>query len=426
MRPLVPPLPAVTSTVQASMLTGEPPSVHGAVANGWFYRETAEIRFWQQSRSLLQAPTLFDRWRTSRPGEQSAQLFWWWNLPSAADISVTPRPTYWADGRKGPDIHAWPDGLRDRLVGQLGSFPLFRFWGPGADIGSTQWIVEATLNILKTERPSLATVYLPHLDYDLQRYGPTSPQALHALAELDAECGRLLDAAAAEGIEVLLLSEYGIEAVDRPVLLNRALREAGLLAVHRAQNGELLDPGRSRAFAVCDHQIAHVYVADPADQPRVRALLEKLEGVGALLDSDGKRAACLDHPRSGEFVAVAASGSWFAYPYWLEDKHAPDFARTVEIHRKPGYDPCELLIDPALALPKLRIAAKLLRKRLGFRTLLDLIPLDPSLIRGSHGRLPDHPDDGPVWIGTQELAAAPGPVSAEAALAPLRASPHSR
>lgn len=420
-RAIQPSLPAVTCTGQADMLCGVPPREHGAVANGWYFRDLAEVWLWRQSAGLLQAPTLFDRWRERRPEARTAQLFWWWNLPSRADLSLTPRPTYWADGRKGPDVHAQPPELRQRLRERLGDFPLFQFWGPAAGIRSTRWIVDAVLDVLSEDRPELCLAYLPHLDYDLQRFGPESEQAARAAAELDQELGRLLDFAEEQGLEVLVLSEYGIEEVRAAAFPNRALRQAGLLQVHPAANGALLDPGNSRAFALCDHQCAQVYVADPGDRERVRALLSELEGVERVLDRETMAELGVDHPRAGELMLVAEPGWWLAYPYWAGADQEPDFARCVDIHRKPGYDPCELFLDPAKPLLKARLAAKLLGKKLGFRTLMDVVPLDTSLVRGSHGRLPSSPEQGPLWIGPAELLpAAEEPMPAWRALERVR------
>ncbi|HEX9794506.1 MAG TPA: alkaline phosphatase family protein, partial [Planctomycetota bacterium] len=392
---------------------------HGAVANGWYFDDLAEVWLWRQSANLLQAPTIFERWRAAHPGSPSAQIFWWWNLPSRADLAVTPRPTYWADGRKGPDVHAFPPALRARLDERLGDFPLFQFWGPVAGIAATRWIVSATLDVLQTDRPGLTLAYLPHLDYDLQRFGPAGPHALAAATAVDAEAGRLLDHAHAEGIDVVVVSEYGIEPVAQAAFPNRALRRAGLLQVHAARNGALLDPGNSCAFAVCDHQCAHVYMADAADLPRVRTLLEGLDGVEQVLDRTAMAALGLDHPRSGALFAIAAPGWWLAYPYWDGADREPDFARTVDIHRKPGYDPCELFFDPDKALLKPRLALKLLGKKLGFRTKMDVVPLDTALVKGSHGRAPSSPDDAPVWIGSADLAPPGAQPSCRAALAAL-------
>jgi len=209
-----------------------------------------------------------------------------------------------------------------------------------------------------------------------------------------------------------VVSEYGITPVTAAIHPNRALRAAGLLAVRDEQGRELLDAGASRAFAVADHQIAHVYIREPALVPELARSLAGVPGIESVLDDAGKRAAGLDHPRAGELVCVSAADKWFSYYYWLDDDRAPDFARTVDIHRKPGYDPVELFLDPALAAPKATVAWKLARRALGFRTLLDVIPLDPSLVKGSHGRITDSPAHGPVLLSNAPALVPEGPVAA--------------
>lgn len=413
-RPLVPPLPAVTCTVQASMLTGRTPSGHGCVANGWYDRELSEILFWKQSNRLVSGETLWEEARRRDPSFTGAKLFWWYNMYSGADLSVTPRPVYCADGRKLPDIHSRPAGLRDELIQRLGPFPLFRFWGPGADIVSSRWIADCAAEVERRMRPSLSLVYLPHLDYDLQRFGPDDPRIPAQVAAVDGLCAPLIEGAEREGMRVIVLSEYGITNVTGPVAINRALREAGLIAVRTEQGGELLDPGASEAFAVADHQIAHIHVARPERVPEVRDLVAGLDGVERVLDRIDQRAADIDHPRSGDLVAVSRADRWFSYPYWLDDSRAPDFARTVEIFRKPGYDPAELFIDPAIRWPKLAIGWRLARKALGFRTLMDLIPLDGGLVKGSHGRPTDRAEAGPLLISSEPALLPDGPVPAEA------------
>ncbi|MBI3269677.1 MAG: alkaline phosphatase family protein [Planctomycetes bacterium] len=415
--PIEPVLPAVTCPVQSTYLTGALPREHGIVANGWYFRDLAEISFWRQSNRLVGGEKVWEAGRARDPGFTCAQLFWWYNMYTSADWSVTPRPAYPADGRKLPDVYASPPELRRELTGRLGPFPLFRFWGPAADLVSTRWIVDAALDIFERRRPTMTLVYLPHLDYNLQRLGPADPRLAADVAAVDAEAGRLIDAARAGGAEVVVLSEYGIGPVSRPVHLNRVLREAGFLAVHDSLAGELLDAGASRAFAVSDHQVAQVYVRRPEDVPAVRRVLEAVPGVERVL-GDAEKAACgLDHPRSGELVAVAARDAWFTYYYWLDDLRAPDFARTVDIHRKPGYDPAELLLDPARPFVRLRLAARLAQKALGFRYLLDVIPLDATLVKGSHGRPPDDPADGAVLLAsTRRLARDRIPATAVKAL----------
>jgi predicted AlkP superfamily pyrophosphatase or phosphodiesterase len=293
-----------------------------------------------------------------------------------------------------------PGGLRNRLTDRLGPFPLFQFWGPATTIASTRWIAEATKLVMAESNPTLTLAYLPHLDYDLQRFGPDDahPAVKKSLAEIDAVAGDLIDAAQANGRSVVVLSEYGITKVDRPVHINRRLREAGLLCVREEDGGELLDPAVSKAFAVADHQIAHVYVGDPQLLPTVKAMLESLPGVERVYGAADKREIGLDHPRAGELVAIADARSWFTYYYWTDDRYAPDFARTVEIHRKPGYDPVELFLDPTISAPQLAIGKRLALRKLGFRALMDVIPLDASLVRGSHGRINARSEDGPLVI----------------------------
>ncbi len=396
-----PVLPAVTCSAQATYLTGTLPGEHGIVGNGWLFRDTQEIRLWQQSNHLMRGEKLWQTMRARDPQATCANLFWWYNMYSDVDFSVTPRPMYPADGRKIPDCYTHPMDWRDELTAELGRFPLFNFWGPTADIRSTRWIVDATLLTLQRFRPTLTLVYLPHLDYALQKVGPDHPTIAAELRAVDAEFGRLLARAEAEGIGVVVVSEYGIEAAERPVHINRVLREAGLLAYREELGREVHDAGASRAFALADHQLAHVYVRDPADIPAVRDLLAAQPGVAEVLDAAGKAAAGLDHPRSGELVAVAERGAWFSYYYWLDDDRAPDFARTVDIHRKPGYDPVELYVDPALRFPTLATGWRLLKKKLGFRTLMDVIPLDAGLVKGTHGRAPDSPEDGALYLSSR-------------------------
>jgi predicted AlkP superfamily pyrophosphatase or phosphodiesterase len=398
MVPLECPFPALTCSSQASLLTGRLPREHGIVGNGWYFRDLQEPWLWRQSHALLEAEDLHGRVLREVPGATVARLFLWYAMGAPATWCVTPRPQYKADGRKVPDVWTSPPGLRSELQQALGPFPLFEFWGPKAGLGSSRWIVDAAAEVWTRHRPTLLSVYVPHLDYDFQRHGPDDSRSRAALRDVDALVAPLVEGARRDGASVVVVSEYGIERVDRAVHPNRALREAGLLVVRDEGGGELLDPVSSRAFAVSDHQVAHVYVKDPALVPEVRRLLAGLDGVAEVLEGGGKRAAGLDHPRSGELVLVASAGAWFTYYYWLEDARAPDFARCVEIHRKPGYDPAELAFDPRLPAPKLAAAWKLAKRMLGFRSVFDVIGLDPSVVHGSHGRRTTDPDLGPVLI----------------------------
>ena len=401
MRPLRTVLPAVTCSVQSSLLTGLQPRDHGIVANGWYFRDQSEVHLWRQSNRLVAGEKVWDAGRRRDPAFTCAKMFWWYNMYATADFSATPRPMYPADGRKLPDHYAEPPCLHDELDGKLGTFPLYKFWGPATDISSTSWIAKATEHVLQTRRPTLTLAYLPHLDYGLQKWGPdqADPRIAKDLREVDAVCGSLIEAARSLGCRIVVVSEYGIVPVRDAVHVNRALRSACLLRL-RVENGrELLDPGASRAFALADHQMAHIYVRDPADLPAARKALEDLDGVDAILDEDGKRAHGLDHPRSGELVVLAKRDRWFSYYWWEDDRRAPDYARTVDIHRKPGYDPMELFLDPKLPAPKLRVAMRLLQRKLGQRALLDITPIqDTSLVKGSHGLLTDDPLDGPLVI----------------------------
>lgn len=404
MRPLGTVLPAVTCSAQSTILTGVLPREHGIVANGWYFRDLAEVLFWRQSNRLVGGERVYEAGRRRDPNYTTAKLFWWYNMYAPVEWSVTPRPSYPSDGRKVFDSYSHPADLKDRLQAKLGVFPLLKFWGPGTDVSSTRWIVDAALEVQREQNPTLSLVYLPHLDYDFQRFGPSDPRCRAALRDVDAEAGRLIEASLARGAEVVVLSEYAITQVERPVHLNRVLREAGYLTVRREKLGwETLDCGASRAFAVADHQLAHVYVQNSADLRSVAELLARTPGVERVLDRAAQREFGLDHERSGELVVVAARNAWFTYYFWLDDAVAPDYARTVDIHRKPGYDPAELFVDPKLRRPKLRVARRLARKLLGFRYYMDVIGLDASIVRGSHGRLPDpgrESSDGPVFISS--------------------------
>ncbi len=399
--------PAVTCTAQANYLTGRHPSQHGIVGNGWYSRDECEIKFWKQSNGLVQGPKVWDRARAIDPAFTCANVFWWYNMYSSVDYSVTPRPMYPADGRKLPDVYTTPPDLRGELQSQLGQFPLFDFWGPKASIASTRWIAESAKHVERRFSPTLTLVYLPHLDYNLQRVGPSDPAAAADVSAVDAVCGDLISFYEGRGAQVIVLSEYGLSDVSRPVHLNRALREHGFIAVREELGLELLDAGASPAFAVADHQVAHVYVNDSSKLRAVRDILEKITGVDRVLDAEGKAALHIDHERTGDLVAIAEPGAWFTYYYWLDDARAPDFARTVDIHRKPGYDPVELFVDPAISTPAVTIGWKVAKKKLGFRSLLDVISLDASLVKGSHGR-PGAGDDGPMVMTRQKsLLAAP-------------------
>lgn len=377
-----PVLPAVTTSVQSTYITGKWPSETGIVGNGWYDKTDCEIKFWKQSNKLVQAEKIWERAKKIDPSFTTSKMFWWYNMYSSAEYAVTPRPNYLADGRKMPDCYSHPAGLRDELQQALGQFPLFKFWGPGADITSTQWIADATLYTDKKYDPTLTLIYLPHLDYCLQKYGDDLSEISTHLKEIDDVVKQLVEHYEAAGARIILLSEYGIMPVNNPIHINRVLRKEGLLGIRVERGLELLDAGASSAFAVADHQVAHIYINDTSVLSKVRSLVSNIPGVALVLDKEQQQAYHINHERSGDLVLVADTNSWFTYYFWLDDAVAPDYARVVDIHKKPGYDPVELFMTS-----KARAGYKLLRKKLGFRYVMDVIPLDATLVKGSHGSI---------------------------------------
>jgi predicted AlkP superfamily pyrophosphatase or phosphodiesterase len=421
------------------------PAEHGIIGNGWFHREFAETQFWKQSNHVVHGKKIWDALREQSQivnrKSSTANCFWWFNMYSSVDYSITPRPMYPVDGRKFFDVYSWPYSIREKIKKDLGEFPFFSFWGPAAGIDSPQgkadtasrWIAESAKWIENKYSPTLNLIYLPHLDYNLQRRGPyfvaadvnrlasnigkaeggnksepthigcyeLNPKIHRDLHEIDTIVGDLIDFFSRRGADVVLLSEYGITNVDTPIHLNRIFRERGWLTAKDELGLEILDAGASKVFAVADHQVAHIYLNESGLEKSVREVLEKTSGVEKILGNTEKIALGIDHPRAGDLIAVARENAWFTYYYWLDDARAPDFARTVDIHRKPGYDPVELFLDPKIPAVKLKIAWRLLQKKLGLRMLMDVIPLDATLVKGSHGRRPADTQDWPVFITSQ-------------------------
>jgi predicted AlkP superfamily pyrophosphatase or phosphodiesterase len=402
-RPLREALPAVTCTAQASILTGKPPGSHGIVANGWFFRETSEVRFWQQSNRLIDAEPLYvtakrEAEQTGRPF-RCAKLFWWFNQGADVEYSITPKPHYGADGNKAFGIASTPEALGSAIEKRIGPFPFQHFWGPHSGLKSTAWISQCAAEVIKENTPELTLVYLPHLDYEPQRRGPSGCDMAKHVAELDDACAPVLDAAKQAGARIWIISEYGHCDVTTPVYLNRVLRQAGWLNVRQGPFGEQLDTFGSEAFAVCDHQLAHVYVKRAELIPAVVASLQATPGISRVYAGEARAELGQLHPRSGEIVVLAEPHAWLAYPFWMDDRLAPDYARCIDIHRKPGFDPCELFFDPKLLWPMGRAIRRLVQKKLGFRTLFDVIPLDAGIVRGSHGLQARDVQDRPVLVG---------------------------
>ncbi|NIA22486.1 MAG: alkaline phosphatase family protein, partial [Anaerolineaceae bacterium] len=369
---LAPSFPAVTCSVQATLTTGCPPAEHGIVANGFYLRNLAEVRFWEQPASLVQAPPF---WARSAPRPRVAMLFWQNSLYADLDCMITPKPLHTEAGLIN-DCYSQPRGLYGQLREQLGDFPLHHYWGPMAGPGSSRWIAGATEHVWREREPDICLTYLPHLDYNTQRRGPDPAGLADDLGELDEMVGRLAEMARGDGARVVVLSEYSLSPVSRAVALNRVLREAGLLAVRELEGREYLDCGASPALAMVDHQVAHIYfpaASGPrraATVARVRDLLLGTDGVAEVLDARAQTERGIRHQRSGALVCTSEPDAWFSYYWWFDDARAPQFARTVDIHNKPGYDPVELFVDPETRG----------------------IPLDASGVRGSHGRAgPDDP-----------------------------------
>ncbi len=391
-------LPAVTTSVQSTYVTGKFPSQNGIVGNGWYDREDCEVKFWKQSNKLVQGEKIWDQAKKADPKFTCSTMFWWYNMYSSADFSVTPRPNYLADGRKTPDCYSHPAELRDVLQEKLGVFPLFQFWGPGANIKSTQWIADASMLTDDLHDPTLTLIYLPHLDYCLQKFGPDFSKISKELNEIDDVIKQLVEFYEKKNAKIILLSEYGISPVNNPIHLNRLFRENDLLAIRVERGLELLDPGASKAFVVADHQIAHVYINDPSVTEKVKELLKTVPGIELVLDRKAQTEYHIDHARSGDLVLMADANSWFTYYFWRDDALAPDYARCVDIHKKPGYDPVEMFMSS-----KLRAGYKLMRKKAGFRYVMDVIPLDATLIKGSHGRVNVATEYCPVLITEKQL-----------------------
>lgn len=381
-----PVLPAVTCAVQSTYLTGKWPNEHGIVANGWYFKEACEVKLWRQSNHHVKAKKIWDLAKDRNPNFTCSNMFWWYNMYSNSDYNVTPRPQYRADGQKKPDCYTKPEGLRDKLQEKLGVFPLFNFWGPNTNIKSTKWIAEASKLVHDWHEPTLQLIYLPHLDYVLQKHDDEAT-ILKNLKELDTVFENLIAFYEAKGISPIVLSEYGINPVKAPFHINRLLRTHGYIKVRNENGLEILDPEICDAFAMADHQVAHVYINNKSKLHVIKKMLENCPEIDLVLNSNEQQHYHLDHERSGDLIIVAKKDFWFTYYYWLDDKKAPDFARTVDIHNKPGYDPVELFTDPNKKMIFLRIAFKLLKKKLGFRALLDVIPLRAHLVKGSHGSI---------------------------------------
>jgi predicted AlkP superfamily pyrophosphatase or phosphodiesterase len=379
--PLVPCFPCVTSPVQASMLTGVGPREHGIIGNGLFYPERDRVEFWTGGAELIEKPTFFTLLAQQRPELTSAA--WCAQNIKRADATwiITPAPVHEPDGTTKPWCYSKPQGFYTELLRPLGGFPLQHYWGPLSDIQSTRWIVEGALWLAERHAPNFQFVYLPHLDYAGQKYGPHTPSAAKALGELDIVLADMVERyrklPAAESTAWIVAGEYAMTPVTGAVFPNRILREAGLLKVREEKEHEYLDIPASDAFAMVDHQFAHVYVRD-GQEDRVAELFARFDEVSDVLVGRERAALGMDHPRSAPVILISRPDQWFAYYWWLEDAAAPPFARTVDIHNKPGYDPVELFFDRQT----------------------HSIPIDARLVKGSHGAPVSRPEQQSLLMTT--------------------------
>jgi len=400
-----PTFPAVTCSAQSNYLTGSLPRQHGIVGNCWYDRDLNELMFWKQSNRLVRGRKIWEELREIYPSFKCAKLFWWFNMYSSADYSMTPRPIYTADGRKIFNIYTEPFSIKDEVEKAIGKFPFPTFWGPFAGVDSkagradaaSRWIANAAMWTEDKFQPHLNLIYLPHLDYNLQRYGINIDLIKNDLRAIDTIVGDLIRFFKQRSVQVILLSEYGINNSDKPIFLNRVFRQKGWIRIKDELGREYLDCGASKAFALSDHQIAHIYINDKSIISEVKNCIENQEGILRVLDDKLKSDYGIDHPRTGDLIVIPKSDYWFSYYYWFDDKKAPDFAPTVDIHRKPGYDPVELFLQQS-PLINLKILFRILQSKLGFRTLLDVSSMDANLIKGSHGAPPTDKNHYPVVL----------------------------
>jgi len=375
--------PAVTCVAQASFRTARTASDHGLIANGRYFRDLKKVLFWEQAASLVRGERIWKKFRER--GRRVGMLFWQQSLGEDVDLVLSPRPIHKHEGGMIQDCYSQPENLYERVSAITGrGFNLMHYWGPLASRKSSQWIAAATRAVMSAPdlAPDLLFTYLPHLDYDLQRFGPDHPKAARALDVLYALLLDLKASADANGYDWLVFGDYAIGKCTQPVVFpNIALREAGLFRTRMIKRMAYPDFFASQAFAMVDHEVAHVFCRDEPAVRSARAVLEKVPGIAAVLDRQEQESHGIAHPDAGELVIIAKSGTWFAYPWFTDRKEAPDFATHVDIHNKPGYDPCELF----------------------FGWPPPSVGMNPAKIKGSHGR----PGEPVAWTSTLPVDFAP-------------------
>ena len=382
--PLRPVFPALTATAQATVTTGELPSRHGIVANGFFSRPLMKPFFWEQSSRLVEGPKIWQRLKIARPEATSAMLFWQNSIGSENDIILTPAPIHKHGGGIIDVCYCRPAGLYDELASRFGHFKLRWYWGPLTSPKGTRWIARATAHVLRTRRPNLVLTYLPLLDYGLQKRGPQDEGVQNDIGLLDEALGEVLAAARDCEYQVCVFSDYAISPVRSAAFPNRALADNGLFACRIIEGRAYPDFAQSRAFAICDHQIAHIYCRDdPAVIREAREILSTDPRTENVYAGDELIRLGLAHGRCGELVAVARSDAWFAYPWWTASSKAPQYARHIDIHNKPGFDPLEMFFDSWRVW---RISG------------------DTRKVRGSHGRVADDGATDAALITSEGIA----------------------
>jgi predicted AlkP superfamily pyrophosphatase or phosphodiesterase len=374
--------PAVTCTVQSSLLSGTYPEVHGIISNGLFDKQNYAVSFWEQSSNLVQADRIWDTLKMSGSSHKTAVLFWQNTMYSNADIVLTPRPLH-MDERMIMWCYSKPPGFYEKIAEKIGKFDLTTYWGPLTSRKSSEWIEQATELVLENERPNFLFTYIPHLDYSFQKNGISYNNLKDDLKFVDDLVGRLIkkvsDMGIIEDTQFIIISEYGFTDVRSDIQLNTILRENDVLSVREIEGLEYLDLEYSKAFAMVDHQVAHIYIKENY-RNSVRKILEGIKGVDLIMDDELKQRFRINHARSGDLIAVSDKDKWFSYYWWFDPLKAPSFARKVDIHRKPGYDPVELFFDPTTKS----------------------IPLNGKLVKGSHGRLPLQDQSGPVYVSNMK------------------------
>ena len=388
---LTPHFPCVTCPAQANMTTGCVSAEHGVVANGIYWRDQRKVEMWTAPNDCIERPQIWDLLSHHGRGFTSAVWFPLHSKGCEADYVCTPAPVHNPDGSESLWCYTRPTELYGTLRDRLGHFPLMNYWGPMANVKATAWIADSAVQAAREWQPDFFYIYLPHLDYAAQRTGPDSEAAQAAVAELDEVIGRLASGmkdAYSDDLLWIVAGEYTITPVDHVTYPNRMLREAGLLTIRETDDGELIDFERSKAFAMVDHQFAHVFTSDGDEHTAQQAadVFRNQSGIAEVLVGAERGRYQLEHPRAGDVILISTPQSWQAYYWWLTDDRAPRFARTVDIHRKPGYDPVELFFDP----------------------VTKSIPLDATLVRGSHGAPAVDPSQKSVLVAS-EPTLFPGP-----------------